>query len=315
VARRGTPPVSKGGLAAASDPRRSDPVSVVIPLHNEAETIETLLEALGHQTLLPDEVICVDAGSVDATGERVSCFCGPYPIRLLRERRLNPGEARNVGVQAASHAWIAFVDGGTQPQSSWLQRLTEAARRGADVVFGSYEPASDTFFRRCAALAYVPPLAPEGIRGPFVASSLMSRYAFEIVGGFPAQRASEDLEFIEKVRESRLRVSCAPGAVVVWQTAPDVRSTFRRFALYSRVNLEVGRGRDWHRGLLLQTGLAVAGALLAALAGGGLWSQSSRRGRSEEPSRSPCGGPTCSSEPRQCWSWLTSPLGRERCAG
>jgi glycosyltransferase involved in cell wall biosynthesis len=258
-------------MAEALDHRRFDPVSVVIPLYNEAESIECLLEALSGQTLLPDEVICVDAGSQDETAERVRRFRGRHPMRLVRERRLNPGEARNVGVEVASHAWIAFIDGGTLPRSSWLERLTAAARHGTDVVFGSYEPAADTFFRRCAALAYVPPKAPEGVRGPFIASSLLSRDAIEIVGGFPPQRASEDLEFIDRVRASRLHVSYAPEAVVIWQTAPDVRSTFRRFALYSRANLEAGRGGDWHRRLALQTGLVIAAVLLVGLAGAGPW--------------------------------------------
>jgi len=44
-------------------------VSVIIPAHDGAETIEALLDALGAQTLSPDrfEVLVVDDGSSDPT--------------------------------------------------------------------------------------------------------------------------------------------------------------------------------------------------------------------------------------------------------
>jgi len=247
------------------------PVSVIVPLFNETATVTRLLEALNSQELPPAEVVCVDAGSTDDTAQCVDNFRGRVPVRLLRRGRMNPGEARNAGVASAAHSWIAFADGGTEPEPSWLCALMKAAGGGADVVFGSYEPLCDTFFRRCAALAYVPPRGPEGIRGPFIASTALRRKAHEAVGGFPAQRASEDLVFIEKVRASELRIAYAPEAVVVWQTAPGPASTFRRFALYSRVNLDVGRGRYWHRGLGRQTILVAAAILATVLIGGGAW--------------------------------------------
>jgi hypothetical protein len=64
----------------------------------------------------------------------------------------------------------------------------------------------------------------------------------DAVGGFPPHRASEDLVFIEALIRGGHRVAYAPSAVVHWQTAPHAAATFRRFALYSQVNLEAGRG-------------------------------------------------------------------------
>jgi len=247
------------------------PVSVVIPLYNEALSVGRLLNSLERQSHRPTEVVCVDAGSGDDTVERIRGFGGSLPVRLLCRGRLNPGEARNEGVRYASGDWIAFADGGTVAGNSWLEALMSRAAQGADVVFGSYEPVCDAFFRRCAALAYVPGRSAEGIRGPFVASMALRRDVFNAVGGFPPHRASEDLVFMAKLHSSVFRVAYAPHAVVHFETAPSVALTFRRFALYSRVNLEAGRGRFWHRGVARQYALVLSMLCVGYLLGGGAW--------------------------------------------
>jgi glycosyltransferase involved in cell wall biosynthesis len=247
------------------------PVSVVIPLYNEALSVGRLLHSLERQSQQPTEVVCVDAGSGDDTVDRIRGFSGGLRVRLVCRGRLNPGEARNEGVRHAGEDWIAFIDGGTVAEDGWLDTLMSEGAQGADVVFGSYEPVCDTFFRRCAALAYVPERSSKGIRGPFVASMLVRRDAFNTVGGFPPYRAAEDLIFVERLRSGAFRLAYAPEAVVHFETAPDVLSTFRRFALYSRVNLDAGRGRYWHYGLGRQYGLVAAMLCGGLVLGGGAW--------------------------------------------
>lgn len=246
-------------------------MSVVIPLYNEALSVGPLLNSLERQSQQPAEVVCVDAGSRDDTVKRIRGFRGSLRVRLLCRGRLNPGEARNEGVRHAGEDWIAFVDGGTVAEDSWLEALMSRATQGADVVFGSYEPVCDTFFRRCAAVAYVPGRSPTGIRGPFVASMVVRRDTFYAVGGFPPYRASEDLIFMERLRNGAFRLAYAPDAVVHFETAPDLPLTFRRFALYSRVNLDAGRGRFWHHGLARQYVLVASMLCIGHLLGGGPW--------------------------------------------
>jgi glycosyltransferase involved in cell wall biosynthesis len=241
-------------------------VSLVVPLHNEERTIDRLLRSVLAQTRLPDELVCVNAGSTDGTAARLAAFASSIPLRVLERARLNPGEARNEGVRHATHDWIAFTDGGTELAANWLEELLKSAQPGIDVVFGSYEPVCDTSFRRWAAVAYVPARAREGIRGPFVASMVLSRRAFEAAGGFPPYRAAEDLVFLEKLQATQFRAAFVPGAVVRWETAATPRATLRRFATYSQANLAAGRGRFWHWGVFRQYfGIAALVLALAAL--------------------------------------------------
>jgi glycosyltransferase involved in cell wall biosynthesis len=247
-------------------------VSLVVPLQNEEGTVTHLLESIAVQTRPPDEIVVVDAGSDDGTGEIVSSFAGRLPVRLLRTARLFPGLARNAGVDVARHPWLAFTDGGVRVAPDWLEKLLDVAESAAaDVVFGSFDPVADTFFRRCAAVAYVPGRAAEGGRGPSVASMALSREAFARAGGFPDFRAAEDLIFFERLLALPLRVAHAPAAVVHWEIAPDARRTFRRFALYSEHNLRAGRGRYWHRGVLRHYMMVAVVAAAAVAAGAGPW--------------------------------------------
>jgi glycosyltransferase involved in cell wall biosynthesis len=247
-------------------------VSLVVPLRDEEATVISLLESVAEQDRPPDELVVVDAGSSDGTCPLVATHPAPIPTRLVREGPLFPGSARNAGVDVSAHPWVAFTDGGVRLDHAWLSELESGAADGeADVVFGSYDPVCDTFFRRCAAVAYVPAPGGSGVRGPSVASMLLTRDAFERAGRFPPFRAAEDLIFMERLFALPLRIAYAPRAVVHWQLAPDARRTFRRFALYSEHNLRAQRGRYWHLGVLRHYVLMAALTAVVLGAGGGAW--------------------------------------------
>lgn len=243
-------------------------VSVVIPVLNEEKSIAVLLDSLFGQTRQPDEVVITDGGSSDRTVEIIGQYIrNGRPIRLIRSAGAYPGVGRNLGVQAASHDLIALTDAGIRLDAHWLESLLQPieADPSVAVVYGTFEPVADTFFKQCAALAYVAaPIDWRGqrFRGPYAASSLIRRNVWSAVGGFPPYRAAEDLVFIERIKAAGFKTAYAPEAVAHWSMAPGVWSTFRRFALYSRHNLIAGRANRWHYGLLRFYALASAGVWL-----------------------------------------------------
>jgi len=245
--------------------------SLVIPLQDEEGSVEALLASIAGQTLLPDEVILVDAGSRDETVARARQSSGRLRMAIVGATRVYPGVARNLGAARARGEWLAFTDGGIQLDPNWLEALSRAIEPGVDAVFGAVEPICDSAFRECAAIAYVPTRRSDGACVPFVASCAVSRRAFEAVGGFPPYRAAEDLVFMDEVRR-RFAFRDAPSAVVQWQIAGSAATTLRRFAEYSFHNLAAGRGRYWHHSVVrLYAVLGVAMGCAVAL-GLGAWS-------------------------------------------
>src|SRR5689334_9252898 len=95
--------------------------SVVIPARNAARTLPATLAALRGQTYPADrlEVIVVDDGSADATGE-VAAAGG---ARVLRQAPAGPAAARNRGAAAATGEIILFTDADCTPAPTWVERM------------------------------------------------------------------------------------------------------------------------------------------------------------------------------------------------
>jgi GT2 family glycosyltransferase/glycosyltransferase involved in cell wall biosynthesis len=86
-------------------------VSVVVPTHNRREKLATCLEALRRQSILPQEfeVIVVDDGSTDDTGQWLAQQVFPFRLRVVQQEGSGPGAARNRGLEEASGELVLFI--------------------------------------------------------------------------------------------------------------------------------------------------------------------------------------------------------------
>jgi glycosyltransferase involved in cell wall biosynthesis len=247
-------------------------VSIVIPVRDEEASIRELLDSLLAQTRPPDEIVITDGGSTDATPQIIEEYIRKgAPVRLIRAGAALPGRGRNLGAAQASHEWIAFTDAGIRLANNWLESLTTRAESddSIDVVYGSWSPVTNTFFKQCAAIAYVPPPSSHNgtiTRPRFIASTLLRREAWEKVKGFPEDlRSAEDLLFMDRVENAGYRFVFEPRAQVNWELRPTLWSTFKRFVVYSRNNIRAGLFRQWQSTILMRYGVLVALALAALI--------------------------------------------------
>jgi len=220
--------------------------------------------------------VIVDGGSNDGTMMR-RLTDGDERYRLIEAWPATPGRGRNVGIETATHPWVALPDAGIELDRLWLDRLVRVVEHDPrlDVVYGAFRTRQGSFFERCADLAYVQALAPTHVgpvRSRFIASCLLRKEAWHEVGGFPDMRAAEDRLLMTSLEVAGCRVAVAPEAWVTWQLQPDPVRTFRRFRSYSIHNATAGLHRDWHYGVARQ--YVVAGIIIA---GGGIIGRSSGR--------------------------------------
>ena len=246
-------------------------ISVVVPVLNEEQSIRALLDGLLRQTRLPEEIVIVDAGSTDATPHIVEEYKAQSDrVRLIRELNALPGRGRNVGAANATHEWLAFIDAGVRPATDWLAGIAERAESDptVDVVYGAWQPVTDSFFKECAAIAYA--YVPEnGVdkESRAILSSLMRRSVWQEVDGFSEHlRSAEDLLFMSKIDECGFKTAYAPDAVVSWSLPSSLGRTFNRFFVYSRNNLKAGLGRQWQVSIILRYLLLLAVAVVVSIA-------------------------------------------------
>ncbi|HEV2707716.1 MAG TPA: glycosyltransferase [Pyrinomonadaceae bacterium] len=249
--------------------KKNRKISLVVPLRNEEETLPTLFASIARQTRQPDEIVLVDGGSTDGTTALMRRLADrDARIRIVEAGEATPGRGRNIGISTAAHEWVALTDAGLTLEPDWLEELARAAFADPDVevVYGNYEPVTDTLFARCAALAYPPPKQERAggrMRGPSTASMMLRREVWQRLGGFPDLRAAEDLLFMQRIERAGCRVAWSPRATVWWQMQPGFRRTFRKFVLYSKHNVWAGLQADWHYGVARQYALYVPFVLLA----------------------------------------------------
>lgn len=83
-------------------------ISVVIPTYNRVSLLGRALDSVLAQTLPADEIIVIDDGSTDNT---VLMLKSRYPgIKLMTQDNRGVSAARNAGIEAARHDWIALLD-------------------------------------------------------------------------------------------------------------------------------------------------------------------------------------------------------------
>ena len=234
-------------------------VSVIVPVRDEEDSIRELLDSLLAQTRPPDEIVITDGGSVDTTPQIIESYKEKgAPVKLIRAGAALPGRGRNLAAAAAKFEWLAFTDGGIRLAKDWLEALVlkASADDSIDIVYGSVEPVTDTFFTECAAIAYVPPPQPQEdviARPRFIASSLLRREAWARVNGFPENlRSAEDLIFMDRLEKAGYRAVFEPRALVYWRLRSTLTSTFKRFLVYSLNNIRAGLFNQWQSRILFR---------------------------------------------------------------
>lgn len=112
-------------------------LSVVIPAHNAARTIERALRSVFVQNVSPLEVVVVDDGSSDGTAKLAAAF-GNGAVRVLRlERCGGAANARNHGIGASQGELIAFLDADDEWSPGKLVRQMAVLRANPAMDFVS----------------------------------------------------------------------------------------------------------------------------------------------------------------------------------
>ena len=133
-------------------PRALD-LSIVVPLFNEAGTIQELhrrLTAVLFMIDVPSEIVYVDDGSSDGTTEALTAIADRDPrVRLIPLAR-NYGQtaALAAGFDAAAGDVIVAMDGDLQHEPEEIPKLLAKLHEGFDIVSGWREQRVDNLWTR-----------------------------------------------------------------------------------------------------------------------------------------------------------------------
>lgn len=188
-------------------------VSAVIPVYNGERFLGEAIESALAQTRPCAEVIVVDNGSTDGSGEFARGFGDP--VRVHPEPRRGIGFARNAGLAAASGDYVGFLDSDDvwEPRKNEWQLAAFEREPDLDVVFG--------YVRQFAGPELDPSIAEririeeEGQPGLNLGAMLAPRALFDRVGRWEeAWQVADGLAWLLRARSLGIREAMLEDVVM-----------------------------------------------------------------------------------------------------
>lgn len=231
-------------------------VSVIVPVRNEARSIESTLRLLLEQDFPRDrfEVIVADGVSTDETVPIVRRLQAEFAnLKLV----FNPGRfssaGRNTAIRHAAMDVAVIVDGHCQiPDRNYLRKLSAAFEESGADCLGRPQPldiATPTPFQRAVSVARSSRLghnpgsdiysSQARFVNPQSTAIAYSRSVFHKVGLFDETfDACEDVEFNERVHMAGLTCYFTPAVKIAYEPRKGFRSLFYQLSRYG-----LGRAR------------------------------------------------------------------------
>ena len=188
--------------------------TIVIPVYNVEPYLRDCLNSVLSQTYGDWEAICIDDGSTDGSSRILDEYAAKDSrFKVIRQRNVGVGPARNRGLDAATGNWIVFLDG-DDVYSPWaLETLRKSIvdHPEADIHafklqwFNDKEPAIWKAPERIQVIVYdLTVSVPDNVPTAFFSSKAYSQSLLKGIR-FPSLIVGEDLVFIMKTMEKASR--------------------------------------------------------------------------------------------------------------
>lgn len=197
-------------------------VSAIIPTYNRRELVQRAIDSALAQTLPPEEIVVVDDGSTDGTGDVLRARYG-HRITYLWQPNAGVSAARNAGMSQARGDLFALLDSDdlwspekTERQCAYLDAHPGIGMVVCDVARMDADGTPYDFFRRRDVIPNDGWVIGDILMNPALvpASAMLRREVFADVGGFDTTlRTAEDLDFFLRVAQ-RWQVGVTEGAMV-----------------------------------------------------------------------------------------------------
>jgi len=240
------------GLVFARDmpkqPMADNPmVTVVLCTYNRKQLLVECIGAILSQTYSRFEIVVVDDGSDDGTGDAIGGFPVDGRIKFLRQSHLGLASARNVGIENSKGGIVCFIDDDCIADRRWLQNIVGAYSDGDIGGVGgriiNHEPwtTPKTLLER---FLHKSGLYQQRYVGEFLvgANSSYRRAALEAVNGFDGSLLKdEDADIGMRIIATGMRFAYAPKAMVYHRTRGGFRGLLAQVYGYGTGHMMVYR--------------------------------------------------------------------------
>ncbi|MBY0278223.1 glycosyltransferase family 2 protein [Candidatus Binatia bacterium] len=187
-------------------------VSALVPVWNGAEFLAEAIESILVQEPRVAEVVVVDDGSTDGSGDLARSFGSR--VRCVRRAHEGLAATRNAAVREARSDLVAFLDADDLWPRGRLALLLDALARNPDC--GIVQGRLQRMVRDALTSQWV--LVNESWRAPNVATALIRRSAFALVGPFDDKVAgADDVDWLLRAKEHGVREAQVDAVTLLYR--------------------------------------------------------------------------------------------------
>jgi glycosyltransferase involved in cell wall biosynthesis len=216
-------------------------ITVIIPYHNEEQTLDKTVTIISQQTNLPKEVIFVNSSSTDGGSAFLNKWIEQHQgengvhYRNIFEYTDTPSSSKNVGIRLAKTKRVAFMDCGLLFSKNLLEsQICYINNSGLDIVSGVCDFIGASVFDNCC-LAHTYGYQRKRVVVP---STLVRKSIFKQTGLFlENRRAGYDYAWKIYLKKAALLRGVNLDAVIRYNGvnfADSFISLFKKMILYSK---------------------------------------------------------------------------------
>lgn len=226
------------------------PYSVIVPVYNRPDHIQSLLECLVRQTYKNFEVLIIESGSTIKSDEVVKKFSNLLSIRYIFKGNDGQGFSRNRGMKEANGNYFIILDSDilmpddyVSQVDSYLQREKLDAYGGPDAL----HPDS-TLFQKAVNYCMTSFLTTGGTRGkkssigkyyPRSFNMGISREVYEKIGGYNIPFKGEDIEWSHRILNAGFKTGLIEKARVFHERKKSLKTFYKQMNFFGKSRINV----------------------------------------------------------------------------
>ena len=110
--------------------KEMDKVSIIIPVYNCRRYLSSCLESVFKQTYQNIEILLIDDGSTDGSGELCDKYAARFEkVRVYHQNNLGPGAARNAGLDIMTGDYLTYIDSDDYVSEEYVETLYELLKK------------------------------------------------------------------------------------------------------------------------------------------------------------------------------------------
>ncbi|MCB9810812.1 MAG: glycosyltransferase [Candidatus Nomurabacteria bacterium] len=209
-------------------------ISILIPCHNEEKSIEACVSSCLNQTRLPDQVIVVNDGSTDRSGEILKKFGDRIQVITLPKATGNKSYAQEIGLKFVTGDVFISTDGDTMLNERFVEFVEEDYTKNPELtaVGGYVRSLRHNWLTACRAYEYavgqnLHKLAQHHLAFLFVipgAAGVFRTEHFNKYISFEHDTLTEDLDFTYRLHEQDLKIMYDRRIIVYTQDPATLHS-------------------------------------------------------------------------------------------